>query len=863
MRHKATRGLVISLVCISALCVAVFSYLAVRMNRRGADAVGEIGSVYMAGMSEQAAAHFGTAIQLRLSQVGALVDSCPPEGVKSRATMQVALSYNARARGFDHLALYGEDGDFEMLYGSRIRVQDSSAFLESLLDGEEKMALGQDETGEVTLLMGIPAAYPMESGKTSAALVAALPISYISETLSLNSDDTMIYYFIIDREGNFIVRDSEITDESYFQRVRDRYGEVEGMTAEQYLARLRQVMDEGGNYTGEFTIEGERRHLYSAKLPYSEWYLMLFMPYGRVDRVVNSLSSSWGWSSVLSCALILLGLLTVFAWYILLTRRQMRELDEARRAAEHANQAKSEFLSNMSHDIRTPMNGIVGMTAIASANLDNTQQVRNCLKKIDLSSRHLLGLINDILDMSKIESGKLTLHMEQMSLQETMQGIVNIVQPQVNAKNQRFDVYVYDIPTEHVFGDSIRLNQILLNLLGNATKFTPEGGSIHAVLYEEASPLGPSHVRVHFRVRDNGIGMSKEFKEHIFESFAREDNTRVQKTEGAGLGMAITKYLVDAMHGTIDVESELGVGTEFHVTLDMEKALDQEADLTLDVGSVLLIDDDELLCESAAGMLRAIGGSVEWALSGESALELVEKRREQGENYRVVLVDLRLPGIDGIETARKLRPLLGPDAVILLTTSADWADVEERARAAGINGSIPKPLFRSTLYYGLRQYCGVATEGDEPEAAADRGMEGHRVLLAEDNDLNWEIAEELLSEQGLVLERAENGQEAVDLFQAHPQGYYDAILMDIRMPILNGYEATRAIRALDRPDGRLIPIIAMSADAFSDDVQRCLDSGMNGHTAKPIDMDEVTKILRACFAGELGGIAKREGEEKA
>ena len=849
MKHRATRNLVISLICISMLCVAVFFYLSVKMNGRAAEAIGKIGSVYMAGMSEQAAAHFGTAIQLRLSQVGALVDSCPPDSVKSKTTMTITLSYNARARGFDHLALYGADGSFEMIYGSSIEAEDSANFLQSLKNGEEKMALGRDTVGETALLMGIPASYPMSDGSESVALVAALPISYITDTLSLDSDNAMIYYFIIDKNLNFVVRDTDITDESYLRRVLDRYDDVEGMTGEQYIEELRQVMADGRDYTGEFTIEGERRHLYSAKLPYSEWYLMLFMPYGDIDRLINSLSVSWGWSSLISCLVILLGLLTVFIWYILLTRRQMRELDEAKRAAEHANRAKSEFLSNMSHDIRTPMNGIVGMTAIASANLHNVSQVRNCLKKISLSSRHLLGLINDILDMSKIESGKLTLHMEQMSLQETMQGIVNIVQPQVNAKNQRFDVYVYDIPTEHVFCDSIRLNQILLNLLGNAIKFTPEGGSISAVLYEEPSPVGAEHIRVHLRVKDTGIGMSAEFKKHIFESFSREDSSRVQKTEGAGLGMAITKYIVDALGGTIEVESELGAGTEFHVTLDLEKALVQEADMTLPPMDILLIDDDEMLCESAAGTLKSVGCRVDWVLSGESALERAQKyRAENGRDYPMILVDWRLPGIDGIETASRLRKIIDKDAVILLTTSADWTEVEEQAKAAGINGTIPKPLFRSTLYYGLRPYCLPDSEAPTPEKTAAVELKGHRVLLAEDNDLNWEIAEELLSGLGLELERAENGKVCLDKFGESPEGYYDAILMDIRMPIMNGYEATRAIRALERPDAAAIPIIAMSADAFSDDVQRCLDSGMNGHLAKPIDLDEVAATLGSRFA---------------
>ncbi len=848
MKRKTTHGLVISLVLISALCVLVFSYLAVRMNQQGAESIGEIGSIYMGGMSEQAAAHFGTAIELRLSQVSALVDSVPPGSQMSDSAMRVALNYNARARGFDHLALYTEDGRFEMLYGSQIEVGDQDAFLSSLLSGEEKMTSGRDATGEEVVLMGIPAAYPTGSGGKSVALVAALPISYISDTLSLDADDALLYYIIIDPNGQFILRDSEFTDADYFQRVRDRYDSVKGMTGEQYLVELKEAMAAGETYTSEFTIEGERRYLYGASLPYSEWYLLLFMPHGQLDRTVGDLSRAWGWSAVISCVLILLALLAVFTWYILLTRRQMRELDEARRTAEHASRAKSEFLSNMSHDIRTPMNGIVGMTAIANSNLDNIQQVQNCLKKIDLSSRHLLGLINDILDMSKIESGKLTLHMEQMSLQEAMQGIVNIVQPQVNAKSQRFDVYVYDIPTENVYCDSIRFNQILLNLLGNAIKFTPEGGSIQAVLYEERSPQGENKVRVHLRVKDTGIGMSEEFRRHIFESFSREDSSRVQKTEGTGLGMAITKYIVDALGGTIEVESELGVGTEFHVTLDLEKALVQEAEMALPPWNILLVDDDELLCESAAATLRDLGCVPEWALSGEAALEKAAEHLRLGGSYPVLLVDLRLPGIDGIETARRLRDLCGEEPVILLITAADWFEIEERARAAGINGLLPKPLFRSTLYYGLRPYTGAQEESEAGDKAGFEDLTGRRVLIAEDNDLNWEIAQELLSELGLTLERAENGQICLDKFRGNPPGYYDAILMDIRMPVMNGYEATKAIRVLSRPDARTVPILAMSADAFSDDVQRCLDSGMNGHTAKPINVDEVARLLRSHMA---------------
>ncbi len=850
LKNKTTRFLIISLVCISLFCIIDFTYLAFRMRDSGADAIGEIGAIYMAGMSEQAAAHFGTTIELRLSQVEALVDSVPPDG-KDRSAVMVALSYNARARGFDHLALLSRDGTFEMLYGSDMATDDTAEqFTASLLGGEEKMTTGHDVNGNELVLMGIPAGYPMEDGSDSAALVAALPASYISDTLSLDADSDMIYYFIIDREGRFIIRDDEITDADYFERVRNRYDSVSGMSGEEYLVELEHAMSEGRSFTSEFTIEGERRYLYGVSLPYSEWYLMLFMPYGRLDTAVNSLSNEWGWATLFSCSLILVGLLGIFLRYLALTRKHVRELEEARRAAEDANRAKSEFLSNMSHDIRTPMNGIVGMTAIASANLDDIDQVKSCLSKINLSSRHLLGLINDILDMSKIESGKLTLHMADMSLGDAVRSVVNIVSPQINAKGQHFDVYVYDIHREHVLCDSVRLNQILLNLLGNAVKFTPDGGSITVACYEDPVAPSDSTVRLHIRVRDTGIGMSKEFQSRIFDSFSREDNLRVQKTEGSGLGMAITKYIVDAMHGTITVDSELGVGTEFHVTLELGVVPSNDG-TALPPCRVLIADGDEVLCENAASSVGSFGCHAEYALTAADAAEKAKKAADANDAFRVIIVNASLPGAgDDCGIIRELHAA-SPDSSVLLLLPVDRSEPGEEALDAGIAGTVQKPLFRSVLYCAIRD-C-IMPDGGAPVKASPNVLIGRRVLLAEDNDLNWEIASELLSEAGIISERAENGRVCTDMFTSSAPGTYDAILMDIRMPVMNGYEATEAIRASSHPEAKTVPIIAMSADAFSDDVKHCLESGMNAHAAKPIDMDEIVSLLSRYILDNDGG----------
>ena len=839
VRKKTMRFLKTSLVLVSVLCVVIFGFLAVCMNQKSTETIGQIGTIYMSGMNEEISMHFETTIELRLSQVEALVEILPP-GNREDEALKEDLTYSAKARGFDCLAYYSNDGSFDMLYGDILKVTDPEPFLLSLEAGEKKVAVGTNGSGEKIVLLAIPAEYHMEEGRTCLALVAGLPASYIKDVLFLDEDEAMVISHIIRRDGSFVIRSGEAFKDNYFDRIRAVFEGLDEEAADQHLEALEAAMDRHEDYSDILVIGQERRHLYCKSLPYSEWYLVTVMPYGFLDESVNSLNRLWSYMAVGSCAVVLMALLLVFYKYISLTKEHLQELEEARRDAVHANKAKSEFLSNMSHDIRTPMNAIVGMTAIATANIDNRQQVLNCLKKITLSSKHLLGLINDVLDMSKIESGKMTLNIDQVSLREIMEGIVSIVQPQAKAKGQQFDVHIQNITVENVCCDSVRLNQVLLNFLSNAVKFTPEGGCIEVSLYEETSPKGDGYVRVHLRVKDNGIGMSPEFREKIFESFSREDSARVRKTQGTGLGMAITKYIVDAMGGTIEVSSEQGLGSEFHVTLDMEQALVQEMDMVLPDWSMLVVDDDRILCESTVASLKDIGVNAEWALDGETAHELVKKRHREHNDYQIILLDWKLPGIDGLETARRIRTSLGDDVPILLISAYDWSEIEEDATQAGITGFISKPLFKSTLYHGLRAFADPAAGPLAPAEAFD--LTGRRVLLAEDNELNWEIAHDLLEELGLELDWAENGQIAVERFQGSAPGYYDAVLMDIRMPVMNGYEATRAIRALDREDAGL-PIIAMTADAFAEDVKRCLDAGMNAHIAKPIDVREVARLL--------------------
>lgn len=840
MKNKVTHFLMVSLVCLLSVCVAVFTFLMVFMNRKSAETIDEVGAIYMSGMNEQKADHFETIINMYLSPVEKLAGSVSFENGDEEA-MRSGLVFSGEEQGFESLAFFHENGTMEMLYGDPVFSLNPEPFAESLKNGSKKISAGTDFNGERVVLIGVPLEERVEACCDVIALVAAVPIEDISDILFGDEETSLLYSFIIRSDGSYVIRAYGQYRENYFDRVRELYDETDGKEPEEYVSELQAAMQNRESYSTVITMEGEEMHLYCASLPYSEWYLITVMSYGTLNRSVDNLSTWWFGMAIGGCVLILIATIIIFVKYFHLNQVQIQEVEAAKKNAERASKSKSEFLSNMSHDIRTPMNAIVGMTAIASANIDNKQQVENCLRKITLSSRHLLGLINDILDMSKIESGKITLNMERVSLREIMDGIVNIVQPQITARKQQFDVFIHDISSEYVYSDSVRLNQVLLNLLSNAIKFTPQEGSIQVTMYEEESPRGSEYVRICLQVKDTGIGMSEEFQGRIFESFIREDSARVHKTEGSGLGMAITKYIVDAMGGSIELRSKQGVGTEFNLTFDFENAAEQEEDMILPEWNMLVVDDDRQLCESAVQSLQSIGLKADWTLDGESAVDMVMTRHKTHQDYQIILLDWKLPGMDGIETAREIRRQLSADIPILLISAYDWSEIEEEAKAAGINGFISKPLFKSTLFYGLKPYVGTDDDSVYPgEKQADFG--GKRILLAEDNELNWEIAEELLKEIGLELDWAENGKICVEKFQQSPPNFYDAVLMDIRMPEMTGYEATDAIRAMGREDSG-IPIIAMTADAFSDDIQRCLEHGMNAHIAKPIDMKEVARIL--------------------
>lgn len=538
------------------------------------------------------------------------------------------------------------------------------------------------------------------------------------------------------------------------------------------------------------------------------------------------------------------GVLSIQDHYTVASRKN-KELEYEVEMERRANQAKTTFLSSMSHDIRTPMNAIMGMTAIASMHTDDPERMKDCLNKISTSSQHLLGLINEVLDMSKIESGTVSLSEEEFNLSKLMDDMLTLFQPQIKMKNQDLEINIEDIVHEDVVGDSMRLQQIFVNIMGNAVKFTPEGGTITLRIREKTSDM-PENGCYEFVFQDSGIGMDEEFMKHIFEPFSRATDSRTGKIEGTGLGMSIAKNIVQMMHGDIKVKSEQGKGSEFTVTVYLKLCHTEErAEQELAGLNVLVVDDDKSTCENVCQMLDGIGMVPEYALSGDVAISRLLEMRQKSGDYAVIIMDWKMPGKDGVETTREIRERIDDSTPIIILSAYDWSVIEQEAREAGVNGFISKPLFKSRLIYAIKQILMGENRQEKQEEGITlhKAYEGKRVLLVEDNELNIEIAQELLSMTGIQVEKAYDGKQAVDCVLEHMEGYYDLVFMDIQMPNMNGYDAVTAIRNSGRPDLETLPIVAMTADAFLEDVQRTREVGMNDHISKPIETDRLLRCL--------------------
>lgn len=526
--------------------------------------------------------------------------------------------------------------------------------------------------------------------------------------------------------------------------------------------------------------------------------------------------------------------------------RQRQVLEDACKTARIASDAKTNFLSSMSHDIRTPMNAIIGMSVIAQSNLNSPEKIQDCLAKINTASRHLLNLINEVLDMSKIESGKIDLSSEYVSLPKLIEDVMDVFRPLVAEKHQRLQVNANRVRHEKIVTDGGRLQQVLVNLLSNAIKYTPEGGTIRLRIQETPS-FAKGKGQFSFVVTDTGIGMHEDFIPHLFEPFSRADDARINNIQGTGLGMAITQNIVRMMNGTIEVTSAPGKGSQFVVAVTFDLCGDAENDDAELAGlPVLIVDDDRILCESVSEILNELGMQCSWVLSGREAVSRVVAAHEAAEDFFAVILDWFMPDISGLETLKLIRKKVGADMPVIIVTAYDFSEIEEQFRSAGADAFITKPLFKSKMVHTFHKFC-KSDRSDQRGALrerADAALIGKKLLLAEDNELNREIAVELLETHGFLIDTAENGLTAVNQFEASAPGEYAGILMDIQMPVMDGYQATQTIRALEREDASTVPILALTANAFASDIGKAHSAGMNDHIAKPIDLGILMETLR-------------------
>ena len=527
--------------------------------------------------------------------------------------------------------------------------------------------------------------------------------------------------------------------------------------------------------------------------------------------------------------------------------QQSQALSDALNAAEESNKAKTVFLSNMSHEIRTPMNAIIGLDNIAMHDPETTPKIRGYLEKINDSAEHLLGLINDILDMSRIESGRMILKNEEFSFSRLIESINTMISAQCEEKGLNYDCRIEGEVDDYYIGDRVKLRQVLINILGNAVKFTPEGGSVEMIV-RRLGQFG-RETAMEFRIRDTGIGISESFLEHIFEPFSQEENGTTGKYGSSGLGLAITKNIVTMMNGDIQVESQRGKGSVFTVSVTLKDSLRRDGEEAMkeinpEEMSVLVIDDELIACQHAQLVLEKAGISAETAQSGRQALEMVKLRHARREPYNLILVDWQMPEMDGVETSRAIRKAVGEESAIIILTAYRWDDVVEDALKAGVDSFIAKPLFANALLEEFRS--AVRTREEQKNKTMHKAdLRGKRILLAEDVEINVEIMLMILEGREMIPEVAENGRIAVEKFAASSEGYYDAVLMDMRMPEMDGLEATRRIRAMDRSDSKTIPIIALTANAFDEDVQKSLQAGLNAHLSKPVQPDSLFETLES------------------
>ena len=858
-RIKAILYALLAVVFVTACVVSLYFYTAKQRKSLWRQLVMNVMEV-----TEQGGHSFEVYLNEKLEMVGRLEARLSNLNSDDRAEIESILASFLSENSIIFCAVFDEEKDI-LYFGDGNEPQEyyaddnklgnekdeKEAFEEFFANCTEKRGYNEPYCNLVNGLrtLGVYANFDFKDGKKGIVRLGQYT-SALKNEFTLTFFDGAGFSYIVNSVGDVIIHSLQTNSNHTFLNVFELIGQD---NSEEDMNTFINSMKDGNIGAMQLEFGGTSQVFTFVPISANEgWYLISVIPDSTLNTHADSILNTMSVTAVI--------LVIVFAVFIIIAvvffvyRKKMKlhseqqeqnriVLEGALKLAKQASEAKTLFLSNMSHDIRTPMNAIVGMTTIAAKHMDDKKKVEDCLNKISLSGHHLLTLINDVLDISKIESGKIALNPVAVSLRNVMSNLVNIVRPLIKAKNQSFEVHIKGIDYETVIVDEVRLSQIFINILSNAVKYTqPDTGKIVLELFEELLPDGKS-VRVTYIVQDNGMGMSEEFQKNMYEIFSRAEDSRTNKIQGSGLGLAIVKQMVTLMNGTIECESELDKGTKFTIKLDLPIGKSDTDDRKLPDVRILGVDDDEIFLETTRDTIEDLGAQIDTATTGEQALKLASENA-----YSVIIVDWRMPDMNGCDIAESIRKKVKKPTPIILASAYDWTEIEEKMHGKKIDGFISKPLFRSYIYEKLCEALKIEAEKNPVHADGTNDLEGLHILVAEDNELNWEVISELLEMYNITAERAENGRLCIEKLTSEPEGTFDLILMDVQMPEMDGKSATKKIRKLENDYMRNIPIIAMTADAFAEDIASCIDAGMNGHTAKPVDMDvlfhEIQKILK-------------------